>query len=116
MSYATTEPDGSGHRDLTLPELLDARSAGKVYAVEASDNRGVSYHANGLRWLAPEGARAWGIGLVGRWFGCTNVRVVAITPPPLGTQCGCTAAPAPHDDLEAHPFAYTVLEVVEQLL
>jgi hypothetical protein len=62
------------HRDLTATEL-----GGPLYAVEASDDGGRSYVANGLRWSSPEAARRWGSGLAMRWFGCTHIRVARVT-------------------------------------
>ena len=83
------------HRDLTPEELPSA-----VYAVEASDDHGRTYASNGLRWVSPADARLWASGLALRWFGCTDIRVVRITEPPV-----------------AEPFTgYTVAEVVEQTL
>lgn len=61
------------HRDLTEAELPLA-----VFAVEASDDRERSYASNGLRWADEADARRWADGLVMRWFGCTNVRVVRL--------------------------------------
>jgi hypothetical protein len=93
-SYERT-PEGltESHRDLAPDEL-----PGAVYAVEASDSNGRSYSANGLRWASPEEARHWGNGLAMRWFGCTNIRVVRVTPPTVDGN------------------AYEVLEVITQVL
>ena len=82
MTYGTTTyertPEGlvESFRDLEPDELPMA-----VYAVEVSDNHGQSYSSNGLRWIDVDDARHWGHGLAMRWFGCTDIRVVRVTPP-----------------------------------
>lgn len=103
MIWATTEytltPEGAWaerHRDLTPAELPAA-----IYAVEASDDHGRTYASNGLRWASVEDAKRWASGLAMRWFGCTNIRVVSITPPP--------EADAPYP-------GYDVVDVVYQTL
>ena len=112
------------HRDLRPDELPRA-----VYAVEASDSNGRSYSSNGLRWTEADDARTWASGLALRWLGCTNVRVVRVTPPTV--PCGAiwtsntmggmdvcalpTGHPSRHDWRAPSP-AYTVVEVIHQTL
>lgn len=60
------------HLSAAIPDGTDLTG---WYCVEASDDRGAHYAANGLRWPDREGAERWAVDLMGRWFGCTNIRV-----------------------------------------
>jgi len=63
-THALTE----AHRDLRDNET-------PRFCVEASDNKGKTYAANGLRWADQADAERWAGGLALRWLGCTNIRV-----------------------------------------
>jgi len=70
-------PWGDQHQ--LVEEHLDIDQERPRYAVEASDDGGRTYAANGLRWPNQEDAERWAGGLALRWFGCTHIRVVRCT-------------------------------------
>lgn len=92
--YAPEHRRAEVHRDLRADELPTA-----VFAIEASDDRAAHWASNGLRWTDPEAARTWGGGLVMRWLGMTDCRLVRLAEPPT-------------DDRNE----YTVAEVIDVLL
>jgi hypothetical protein len=73
--FGTTEyvKDGERWLERHVSEIADEDC---LFRVDVSTSRGADYATNGLRWKDQEDAHLWAVGLMMRWFGATNIRVV----------------------------------------